>query len=399
MSKKFLICFFFSIFFIGIISSIYIESKEEYFSDESVLIKMYGNFLTPLEKSNILLYRGEARSAIEIGLEKIEDFHYIFFNLNGKTPGEYSIQIKNMEYLEGNKKIKEDIKIPFNISEGEVGFSVFPGAISTSKNFTIFLKNMKNLPINIEIASSDKNSIYSEKNSYSLIPGESVQAKIIVIPSTEKESLEKLTIKGGEYSREIPVYLEKTREKKKERKISFEKKNVNLSLTTNVQKKYSTALKNIGEEEMSNISLMVSEELSESVSLSEYEINNLGGGESIKIEIYVNTSNNSEDLRGYILATDNFNIYEYLYIEIEIISDYIGEDAKNPEDLFENPFSDTGSFDFFDDASRSDEPNGSAKTVGWIIAIILALVVAWFFLYKYRGSKPSGMRMPKLSKK
>lgn len=399
MGKKVVFFLVFFFFFLSLSSSIEINSKEKYSSEESILITISGNFVVPILKEKISLYRGQARSAAEIGLEIIEGVYYIYLNLEGKNPGNYSIQIEDVEYLEGSKKIKEDIKIPFEITEEIAKFSVSPLAISTSENFTLSIKNLKSVSSTIGLKSSDSKKIYSEKESYSLRSGENKQIKIIVNPK-EEMTLEKITVSLDGYSKEVLVYVEKASEGKKDeiKEFSFETGKVSLNVSTNTQKSYYTYLKNTGNSEISNITVKVSDELKDFINLSINDKFSLDKNESIKIDIYVKTLNESGTFKGYLVASDESEMKEYLYLNLGVIQDYIPTNTNQ-----ENPFVPinssrvNGSPGLIDD--NDSEESSVSKIVGWIIVIVLIAIVAWFFFKKYRGARRSGIKFPGFRKK
>lgn len=396
MNKKILFFFVATFLFFSLVSPIEINSKEKYSSEESVLITVSGNFVVPILKEKISLYRGQARSAAEIGLEKIEETYYVYLDLKGKNPGNYSILIEDIEYLEGNKKIEKDLTIPFEISQETAKFSVSPLAISTSKNFTLYIKNLKSVSSTIKLKSSDSKKIYSEKESYSLRSGENKQIKIIVNPN-EEMTLEKITASLDDYSKEILVYVEKASEGKKDeiKEFSFERDKVSLNLSTNSQKSYFTYLKNTGDSEISNITVEVSEELKEVINLSINDKFSLNKNESIKIDIYVKTLNNSGIFRGYLVASDDSMMKKYLYLNLEVIKDYIPT-TTNQENPFINETFTTGNK--VTPLIKEEGESSISKTIGWIIMILLIVIVAWFFLKKYRGAKRSGIKFPSFRK-
>lgn len=401
MNKKFV---FFLVFFLVIasfVNSLEITSEKEYLSEESILITISGNFVVPILKENIFLYRGEARSAAEISVEIIEDVYYIYLDLKGKTPGNYSIRIEDVEYLEGSKKIEEDIKIPFKIKEEMAKFSVSPLAKSTSQNFTLYVKNLKSVSSTVSIKTSNSKKIYSEKESYSLRSGENKQIKIIVNPDDEM-TLEKITISLDGSSKDVLVYVEKESEEKKEeiKEFSFEKEKVSLNLSTNSKKNYFTYLRNTGENEISNITVGVSEELREFINLSTKEKFSLNKNETIKIDIYVKTSNISGNFNGYLVASDDSEMKEYLYLSLGVIKDYIPstkvDEEKNPF-AGENTIPRNGNTGLIDE---DDNLGGSStsKIIGWIIVLALIVIIAWFFFKKYRGAKRSGIKFTSFRK-
>lgn len=381
----------FLFFFVLITSSVFfngyvVESYDQYFSEESVLIKVSGNILTPITKEKIALYRGEARSAAEINIEKINEYYYISFDLKNKVSGNYSLRMEDFEYVLSNKNIKEDLIIKFEVLDLVAPFSISPRVLITSKNFTIYLKNLEPFSDTINIETTNKEKIKIKKSEYNLRSGEGINVPFEIVLDGES-SLEEITFSMGNYSQKSIIKIEKFEEadEEEDKEIAFEKESVSLNLSTNVQKTYYTNLKNIGETTVTNITLEVSKELKDFVTLSTEKINKLEKNESIKIEIYVNTSNESDKFNGYILANDDSKIYEYLYINLEIIPGYIPNSNSNEGEG--NPFNNENNT-LIDDTKKGI----NSKYIGWTIVVLLLIVLSWFFLKKYRGQKRSGIK-------
>jgi hypothetical protein len=370
-----------------------VDSEDKYFSEESVLIKVSGDILTPITTENIALYRGTARSAAEIKVNRMDEKYYIHFDLKNKVAGNYSLRVEDFEYVLHNKNIKEDLVIRFEVLDSTAPFSVSPRIVFTSKNFDIYLKNLDPYSKEIKVETTNDKKVVSGKDAYTLGPGKGINVPFEVLSSKES-GLEEITFSEGDHSKKVIVRIEKydEGEKEKEKKIEFAKEKVSLNVSTNVQKTYITHLKNTGEDTVTNITLEVSKELKDFVSLSVEEANKLESNESIKIEIYVNTSNESGEAKGYILARDDSRVYGYLYTNMKITPDYV---PNTGSDEGINPFAGGDDVPGGENGSEliDDENKGiNTKTIGWIIILVLVAVIAWFFLKKYRGQKMSGIK-------
>ena len=114
-SRKILFLFLFSLLTISLISAIQVNSPEEVSKDETVLVKITGNFINPILRENILLQRDHVTVSSDFALIKVHDIYYIATPLLGKNQGNYSVVIKDATYQLGNTVVEEDIFINFTL--------------------------------------------------------------------------------------------------------------------------------------------------------------------------------------------------------------------------------------------------------------------------------------------
>jgi len=364
-----------------------IDSKESYSIGETALIKVSGNFVSPILEKNILIYRGGAKTASEISMENIEGEYYISSSLIDKFPGNYSMKITGASYLDGRQLITEEIIIPFSIINNTIEFSIFPGSIRTNNNFSVTVQNLKNTKIQLSISGWDSGLVYPEYDTYELKSGEIKKIKFYY--KSSNKSLEKNILFSSEnYSYYLPVYLEKDDKKTEEEKIeySFDQGNIKINTTIGTKKTYFTYLKNTGEKDIENISLIVSEEISEYISLLINESFDLEKNSSIKVEIYLDSPTEEKSISGKIRAVDDLENYAYLYLDIISTKEYI------PLNLEEN-------ITLEDDIQEIDPEEGTtSKVVGWIIIVILLIIIGWFFFKKYGHAGMQKIDLLKIAK-
>ena len=127
MKKNLIVSIFVFLFLISFISAINFQMKDTFNQEEVLTAKISGDFIKPPLQGNIFLYRGHVRIGIEAYLTKIGDDYYIYAPLSGKTLGNYSLVIENVEYKKASKTIKEDLVKNFSINENLTDFKINKG--------------------------------------------------------------------------------------------------------------------------------------------------------------------------------------------------------------------------------------------------------------------------------
>ncbi len=117
MLKKILIFVLITILFaVPLISAVEFSMKENFKQGETLMARISGNFLEPILWENIFLYRGHVRIPLEPYVTNIEGDYYIYSQLLGKAPNNYSLSIENVKYMKGAKISEEPIVKNFSIS-------------------------------------------------------------------------------------------------------------------------------------------------------------------------------------------------------------------------------------------------------------------------------------------
>ena len=91
------------------ISAVEFDMKDEFSQGETLMAKVSGNFLLPLQKSNVFFYREHVRVPVEYGVRKIDEDYYIYGVLVGKEPHNYSIALEGVRYMRGGEMSEEEI--------------------------------------------------------------------------------------------------------------------------------------------------------------------------------------------------------------------------------------------------------------------------------------------------
>ncbi|MCK4552745.1 hypothetical protein KAT80_00900 [Candidatus Pacearchaeota archaeon] len=141
------------ILFLPIISAVNIDMKQEFSQGETFMAKVSGNFFESITKENIFFYRGHVRQPMSAFVAKINNDFYIYAQLSGKSPDNYSIVIKNVKYIKGGLIVEEDLAKYFSISSSTADFSIEQGFVITNENFFIEMENLQESEIEISVDS------------------------------------------------------------------------------------------------------------------------------------------------------------------------------------------------------------------------------------------------------
>ena len=214
MKKNLIIFFIFLLLLLPIMSAVGFDMKEEFKQGETLMAKVSGNFLDPILKQNIFFYRDHVPTSIgSYNVVKIDDEFYIYAQLLGKNPNNYSIVIKDVRYMDMGKIIEEEIVRSFIITNITADFSINPGFIITNENFYIEAQNFQDFEITINIDANKTETLggffsslannVNGKSSVTLNPGETKKINF-ELGDTTTFRLVGLSTENLEY--EIPVY-------------------------------------------------------------------------------------------------------------------------------------------------------------------------------------------------
>jgi len=400
-------------------SAVEFEMKTNFSQGETLMAKVSGYFLEPILKENIFFYRGHVRIPMEYDVAKIDKEFYIYALLTGKNPDNYSIVIKNARYMKGSRVSEEDIAKNFSIIENTTDFSINPGFIITKSDYFIEVQNLQDYKITIQIKTAIKNETSEKKGFFDSLLGigEDEEGNSTTLMSGEikkinfeLEDIEQPTSKIIQLSTEnltyvIPVYIFiKEVSEKKERGFKLEPSELNISMPTNSNTTRIIYLYNTGQETLTNISLSMPDSLKSYISLSVNEIEELEENNSIKIELYI-FSEEEGGIQGNIKAkTGDETLLTYSAISLNFLKDYVPLD-EDDEIFITKPCSEwngticgkdeecEGKIKGAKDGNccfgtcKKIEESSIGKIIGWIVILVVAGFLIWFFKKRYKGAK------------
>jgi hypothetical protein len=331
----------------------------------------------------------------------------------GKTPGNYSISIENVKYMEGNKIIEDKIIRNFSITNTTADFSLKPGVIASSGEFFLEVQNLKDNQITINVKTQIAN--ISERD-ISILTQETA-VKTISISLTSGE-IKKIYFRAGEglptfqtikletenLVYEVPVYVFSPLITQ-ETVYRLEPSQLISSLPTNLVTKKIIFLYNTGDREIKNISLSLSDEIKPFVNLSSDYIESLSPKTNIPIELFIFSPGEIE-VNGNLKANLNGELMLYSQISLKFLNNYIPANETQKSSVktcaeLKGKICSSGEICDGEIVYAKDNVCclGNCKSIskksslGTIIAILIFVIIAiagsWFYLKKYKKAKKS----------
>jgi len=410
MKKLFLIAFLIFLL-LPLIYAVEFNIKENFAQGETMIAKVSGNFITPITKSNVFFYKEHVRIPMDYGVEKIDKEYYIYASLSGKAEGNYSISIENVQYMKGAETLSDNIVKNFSITNATADFSLKPGVIVSSGDFSLEIQNLKDKQIAVIVKTQIANiserdiSIITQETtakvvSVSLVSGE--VGKIYFKSGSGLPTFQKIELKSENFTYEIPVYIF-TSLTNQEAPYRLEPAELISSIPTNSIIKKIIFLYNTGDREIRNISLSLSDSIKPFVNLSQNYVESLASKTNIPIELSFLSPGETE-VSGTLKANINSEMMLYSQISLKFLSNYtpVNDSShssnKTCEELQGKICSQGEACDKGIEYARDSVcclgncvSTSKKSPVGTIIAIaifiVLIVVGIWFYKKKYKKAK------------
>lgn len=436
----------FLILFLPIVSAVTIDMKEEFSQGETLMAKVSGNFYESIVKEDVSFYERHVRQPMSPFVAKINNDFYIYAQLLGKSPNNYSMSIKNVKHISGGIVVEEDFTKNFSIISNTADFSIEQGFVITNEDFFIEMENLKDYEITINVVTSSIDLETAEP--INLGAG---TKKIYFSIENIDSAFEIIELSAGSSQYEIPVYIfgvegissdddngieydtcenigacktscdedsqdlgkldcgffytccqEGTDEQKS---FNFEQSELDIIMPTNSHTIREVYLYNTGNKTIEDISLIISGELKNYVSLSTDKVDELAPDSNIKIELEFYSFDKDVEVHGKLTAKEQ-DISTSSEIFLNIIRDYVPLDEYeyspstqiktcaelNGEVCSSDEKCDTDYVYAKDDkcclgTCGGEEPSSTGKIIGWAIVGIVVVFLIWFFKKKYKGAK------------
>lgn len=409
--------------FFPLISAIELDMKTEFSQGETLMAKVSGNFINPLQKSNIFFYKEHVRIPVGYDIKQINEDYYIYAILIGKEPRNYSIALENIRYIEEGKMSEEDIRKNFTINNQMADFSINPGFASGTE-FSIGVQNLRDNDITVGITTSSDVNISEESYlaSITLKSGEKQYADFIFKSQEPIFKIIELSTENLKY--EVPVFIpatettppappptpptppEEITEPTEEETFKFEPDELIISTPTNENITKTIYLYNTGDEAIENITVSLSYSLKNYVNISKESIDVLDANSNVPIELTF-FSEEEFELDGHIKARQGEKII-YSVISVKFLEGYIPPpEEPTPQEHTTKTCAELGyavcsgneecsSDDVVyakDDVcctgtcKAKEETGSTGRIIGIAILIIVIIVVFWFYKKKYKGTK------------
>ena len=402
-----------------IISAAQINMENNFSQDETLIAQISGNFVNPLQEENVLLFKDHERVSFLPSVKKIEGDFYVYGQLLGKSEGNYSLVLKNAEYIIAREIKEEDIFKEFRITNETADFLVEPGFIETNESFFIEVENLKSSKITIESRlenyskEDDEESGFFDSlfggsqdnenwNETEINPGEIKKIYFNIDDVIFNESiLKQVILKTENTVYKIPSLLEKFEEIEKEKSLEIRPLKSTVSLSTDSETSRFFYLNNSGRD-LENLTISVSQNLRPYVSVTNGTID-LNENSTEKIEINISSGEKEEFIEGRITVTDG-EIYSSLSLSLNFSKSFIPDGENGPTSLFETCEELNGRICDRNQkcigetenteegvcclgACEEENNDSTRKIVGWILIVLIIGTLAWFFLNKYKKIK------------
>ena len=400
--KRGLIFFTLVLLLFPVISAVDVELNSVYGQGETLVSRISGNFVDQPTTNNIAFYRGHVKIPMTFDLEKVGDDFYVYALLV-KEEEEYSLRIDGIRYYQATEIVDEEIRQNFSISSQTFPFSVNPGFIKTNEDFSVSIKNLQDSKITISIG---KDSGIEGLNSLELKTGEEKNINFEIL---NQKALEEIvfSLSGGNESFVFQLFNSSkvSTQEVEDVEIELRPRSLEISMATNSEGKRILHLNNIGEGDIENILLNVSEILDFYITLSTYEVENLKANSSAKIEISILSSEEEATIEGLIFATSE-NVTTSSTLTLIFVKDFIPVDGQTPETPSGNTCSEVGgevcgeSFECNGDVfyasddvcclescSAVDSEGSGGTLAGWLLIIVILILAFWFYKFKYKKVK------------
>ena len=406
-------------------SAIELTYDETLNQGQTLILKISGNFVEPIQDDNIYFYRQHVAVPFNYDFMKLGEDYYLYATTSGKTVDNYSIIIKDAEYyVLGGTTSDDDIVVNFSIVEGYADFSVSPGYILTDDDFSIDVQNIQDISIEIQIQTEKEESSGSffsmifgvnqgESTSLTLGAGE-IESIDFGLENLTNATLNTIYLSTENTEYEIPVYVILAGEEEAiepNPSFKFESQEVNITLATNSSTTRTVYILNNGNSDLENISLKLTGDLIDYIYLDSLTIDDLGFNDSEKITLNIISGEVEGTFSGRLEARNyNLTLYDSMNITINLLKDYIPLDNTTTEENgtttttsqtceeLEGVICETGQRCSKEQLNAKDgvccmgectnkTTSSKGKLVGWTIIIFLFLLAVWFYRVKYRRQR------------
>ncbi|HTZ42135.1 MAG TPA: hypothetical protein VMC07_02945 [Candidatus Omnitrophota bacterium] len=410
--KKSLILLLAALSLFPLISAAQIEMKSNFTQGETLIAAVSGNFLEQIQEQNILLYEGHNRVSFIPTVGQMQDEYYIYGQLAGKSPGNYSLIIRGISYFESGQTKTDDIISNFTITDNQTDFTVTPGFLQTIGNFSINAENFKDT--SITVSSFIKNSTQAPQNPgfFGFLTGSSSTSNEIEtqIPAGKSEAISfsadnysnqliYAVLDSGNTHYEIPVFISgNATSGENESQLSFNPPERKVSMVANSSTFIYIYLDNSGQTDLSDIFLNVSNSLAPYVFISN---NSFSLDKNSSIQIRANISSGTKDgiFIGNISASSG-NLTSYFFLSLNFSKAYtpsgntslfqtcseLGGQFCNSNETCSTPFQNAEDGKCCTGTCKPVSSNSGA-IVGWILAIVILLLVIAFFVWRFMKAK------------
>ncbi len=334
-------------------SAIEFNVKSNFSQGETFTARVSGNFAESISANDITFYRENTRISLVPSVKKIDNDYYIYAQLFGKSPDNYSIVIQNVKYYTGGQLFANDLSKNFTITENLSDFSIEPGFVFTNKDFFITATNLRDFPITITSKIANDSQTASSGGFFDFLFGGGTSGSAstsgfqTILKSGEVKKinfgisgntsffilsvLQNLQLSTDKTSYRIPVFISTSNinQTSLSPRINFEPNDINVSISLNSNLTRIVYLFNKGNSDLQDINLLFSDSIKSYISVSQQNISFLGKNSSKPVEIIFSSDAFDKIVEGQIRAKTQDNFYAYISVTLNFIKNFQPTNGSN----------------------------------------------------------------------
>ena len=387
-----------------LMSAAEITMKDNFSQGETLIAKVSGNFYQPITNDNIEFDVGHEITSIIPTTKQLGDDFYIYAQLTGKSPDNYSIIIKNIKYYQSGQLVEGSLTKNFSITNKTSDFSINPGVLVVSKNFSIDVMNLRDSEIKVT-ASSEVNTsggffgFGSSKNETTYTIGAAKTQKInFDINQFNETGLKLLELSTNNTEYQVPVYVTNISKKPQENNFRIEPSTINVTMSTNSNTTRTIYVNNIGAS-LDNVTISISDSLKPYLVLSRNSTNEVRQNSSFRIDINITSPSAEKNIEGQITVNSG-DVYSYAAVFLTFIKDYVPSNenvstilkcSQINGNLCKDSTKCSGDVRYASDGicclgvCSEVKKSSTAKYIGWLIILLIIGVIVWFYLRRYKN--------------
>ncbi|MFZ1970913.1 MAG: hypothetical protein WAU65_01905 [Candidatus Nanoarchaeia archaeon] len=422
MKKIFILAFLLLIF--PLVSAIQINMNSNFSQGQTLIAQVSGNFINQIQSQNVFLYNNYLRVSFVPTVQKVGDTFYIYGQLdNSKFPGNYSLNISGVGYMQGSQISHDSIIQNFTITNTTADFSVTLGFVQTDQNFSITVQNLAYNQITISYFLGNSTSQSGNSLDY-LFGTPSQQSQNITIDSGEvkpvyfqinnsnQDQLTYATLSTSNTQYQIPVFIPATQSQAVNSNntstssnlsgIQVQPSEASVSMLTNASTYRYIYVSNLGQQNLTNVFVSVSSSLAPYVSVQNQTLN-LSNNSSAAVQLNINSGSSDQIINGLIVASSG-NLTSYMNLSLNFSSEYIS--TQNDTSQFQTCSQLNGSICSDNETCSGGQTqnaldgvcclsaclppaqaNSSLAIIGWVIVSIIIILLIIFFVKKFGKAK------------
>lgn len=374
------IIFLLFLLFMPLVSSISTTMLPSYQGSETMIIEIQGNILEPIERSDIVFKRAHVAIAVDYDIRRIFDKYYLYAQVPS-NPNNYTLFISNIATTVNGQNQIINFNQTFEVTNNLTDYSINPGFIITSKDFSIAIDS--NLDQQTTI-----NTNFPDERTLTLNPGlNNIDFSISQKPS----GFYLVTI--GKYN--VPIFITGNQNSEQPISLTVYPKVFRETLKINTPKSYNISITNNGQESIDQIYFAYDKSI---FSLSNESIN-LQANESVNLSISLISL--AKDISEVIFIAKDSQTLENISFQVRFTqNDSQVTNSSNPEYYCSELGGKFCSALETCSGQNTQTLDGSccvgtcklqeeSSSSSWIIylLIVLALTVIIFVYFRYRKTK------------